>query len=185
MEIHYLDLKTEIKDNSFVTSTFFKGTDRDSFILMGSCHHDPWLRSVPKSQYLRLRRNCSDPHQFLVQAGVLTGRFLEKGYQKEFLADTLDLVNATKREDLLVEREPCEGGFSSMGVPFITSYSLQHRNIRKLIDKHWHIATNDAFLKDVLPDRPQVIFRGAPSLRNQVALNVLNPPVTTQGFFDQ
>lgn len=68
-EINFLDLKITARDK-FVTSTFFKGTDRNSFIPVDSCHFGPWLRSVPKSQYMRLRRNCSDPREFLVQADV-------------------------------------------------------------------------------------------------------------------
>ena len=84
-EVHYLDLKVGVRDNEFSTSTFFKATDRNSFIPLNSCHHNQWLKSVPKSQYLRLRRNCSDPLEFSEQAKVLTSRFLEKGYNIESL----------------------------------------------------------------------------------------------------
>lgn len=80
-----------------MTATFFKETDR--------CHHDSWLRAVSKSQYLRLRRNCSDAQEFLVQAEVLTERFLEKGYRK----DTLHVVKDTDREELLRDKVPRDG----------------------------------------------------------------------------
>lgn len=44
---------------------------------------------------------------------------------------------------------------------------------------------NDPILKRVIPDKPQVIFKGAPSLRNRLAPNALDPPVRgIQGLFD-
>lgn len=166
-------------------SPFFKGTDRNLFIPTDSCHFNPWLRSVPKSQYMRLRRNCSDPGEFLVQAEVLTTKFLDKVYQQDFLVDTLVTVKTMNRADLLVEREPrVDGGFN-MDVPFVTSYSLQHKSIKQLVSKHWHIVNNDVVLKGMFPDKSRVIFRGVPSLRNRVVPNVLDPPTISRGFLDQ
>ena len=69
--VHYLDLNIGIKEGSFVTSTFFKDTDRNAFIPTDSCHHAPWIKGVPKSQYLRLKRNCTDPHDFLFKPEYL------------------------------------------------------------------------------------------------------------------
>lgn len=89
-EFNFLDLKISVRGDSFVTSTFFKSTDRNSYIPMDSCHHAFWLRSVPKSQYMRLKRNCTEQEEFLVQAETLTQRFLEKGYLMKSLSDTLD-----------------------------------------------------------------------------------------------
>ena len=128
--VHYLDLNIGIKDGIFVTSTYFKDIDRNAFIPTDSCHHDPWIKGVPKSQYLRLRRNCSDPQEFSTQAKVLTGRFLEKGYGQESLDESLKHVLAMDRSDLLREKEKAEGKIFPEGVPFITSYSVQHRSFR-------------------------------------------------------
>ena len=157
-------------------------------ILLGwwSCHHSQWLKSVPKSQYLRLRRNCSDPLEFSEQAKVLTGRFLEKGYNLESLYETLETVRRIPREDLLVERPQVVGDQFQSCAPFITNYSIQHGSIKQLLNKHWHLARNDPILKGLLPEKPRVVFRGAPSLRNQVAPNILNPPQNgLNTFFNQ
>lgn len=68
---HFLDLTISVSGESFITSTYFKPTDRNSFIPNYSCHHASWLRSVPKSQYLRLKRNCTQQSAFLAQAPFL------------------------------------------------------------------------------------------------------------------
>lgn len=70
------------------------------------------------------------------------------------------------------------------GVPFITTYSLQHKNIKQMLSRHWHIVNNDRILKGIFPDRPHVVFRGAPSLRNRVSPNILDPP-TRANIFSQ
>ena len=184
-EIHYLDLNVRISGNEFSTSTFFKVTDRNSFIPLGSCHHNQWLKAVPKSQYLRLRRNCSDPLEFSKQAKVLTDRFLEKGYDKRSLDETLETVSSIPRVDLLIERPRGERDQFQGGAPFITSYSIQHGSVKQLINKHWHLVKNDPVLKELLPERSRVIFKGAPSLRNRIAPNILNPPCSVPNFLEQ
>lgn len=119
----FLDLSISIGVDGFITSTFFKNTDRNSFIPVDSCHHASWLKSVPKSQYLRLKHNCTNQTTFLEQAQILTQRFVEKGYSMQSLGTTLDVVNNTNRVDLL--RENTDGGKKkySFKNPFITNYS--------------------------------------------------------------
>lgn len=120
--INFLDLSIGIKDGQFTTATFFKSTDRNSYIPTDSCYHEAWLRSVPKSQLIRLRRNCSDHGEFLVQADVLIRRFLEKGYPEASLRSALDGVVLLDRSVLLRNRAPNQDRVPS--IPFITTYSI-------------------------------------------------------------
>lgn len=69
-----------------MTSTYFKSTDWNSYIGQGSCHHPFWLKGVPKSQFIRLRRKCTIYDDYIKQSMVLRARFIEKGYS----ADELD-----------------------------------------------------------------------------------------------
>lgn len=182
-EIHFWDLKISVRGDLFITSTFFKSTDRNSYILVDSCHHASWLRSVPKSQYMRLKRNCTEPEEFLVQAGTLTYRFLDKRHSKESLFDTLNQVMLLDRADLLKEISQGQGGDNVFKTPFITSFSNQHQNINHFINKHWHILGNNRILNTILPVKPWVVFPGVPSLGDKLAPNVLNPPKNKPYFF--
>lgn len=58
----------------------------------------------------------------------------------------------------------------------VTTYSRQHYDMKKIMTKHWGITKNNKILGPVLPDRPQVIFRGVTPLRLQVAPNILDAP---------
>ena len=45
---------------------------------------------------------------------------------------------------------------------------------------------SDPVLKNILPPRPRVIFKGVQSLRNKISANVTDPPLRGSGFiFDQ
>ncbi|CAH2329718.1 Hypothetical predicted protein, partial [Pelobates cultripes] len=47
-----------------------------------SCHHKPWLENAPKGQFLRIRRNCTNEQDFIIQANIIKKQFLEKGYEE-------------------------------------------------------------------------------------------------------
>lgn len=181
-KINFLDLTISVKDGNFVTSTFFKLTDRNSYISSDSCHYNPWLRAVPFGQFMRLRRNCTEVSVFDEQAAVLSSRFVEKGYDPQTLCQTLEKVRQLVRSSLLVDK-PQWLTDNKVSLPFITTYSMQSRTIKKLIQRHWHLLSNDQVLKDLLPDKPQVVFKGASSLGNKIAPSIQDPPREHRHFF--
>ena len=182
-KINFLDLEIRVEDGQFVTSTYFKSSDRNSFIPRDSCHHKAWLDSVPKSQYLRLRRNCSKMEDFDEQAKMLTARFLNKGYQETDLFKQTREAKIIDRNVLLQNKCVSSEENNQYISPFITSYSNQHYLIKKLVKKHWHLIKEDAILGPALPEQPRVVFRGVPSLRDSLAPGVVDPPLNKPMFF--
>ncbi|XP_077341766.1 suppressor of cytokine signaling 5 isoform X1 [Lithobates pipiens] len=180
--VNFLDLNIKVNSESFVTSTFFKSTDRNSYIPMGSCHLDSWLRSVPLGQYLRIRRNCSDTNKFDEQAKLLSQRFAEKGYAADLLTEAYTKARERDRSALLADREREVDANQSL-LPFVTTFSMQHQKVKQLIRRHWHILTSDQTLGTILPEVPRVIFKGVSSLGNMIAPSVQNPPVKDRCFF--
>lgn len=178
-----MDLQIRVEEGRLLTSTYFKSTDRNAFIPHDSCHHSSWLDSVPKSQYMRLKHNCTKTEDFRRQANVLTNRFLEKGYSAWALEQRMVEVEQLYRDQLLVERPMRDGGQSKFAWPFIMGHSHQHYLIKKLVYKHWHIIKNDLILGPILPDKPQVVFRGVPSLKHSLAPSACDPPSTRLMFF--
>lgn len=64
----------------------------------------------------------------------------------------------------------------------ITGCSNQHFSVKKIFQKHWNILKNDKVLGAAIPDKPVMIYRGAPSLRHSVAVNIIDPPKTISFF---
>ena len=181
--IHFLDLNIYVKEDKLITNTFFKETDRNAFIPVTSCHHSSWLAAVPKGQFQRIRRNCTDIKDFHEQAHVLKQRFLTKGYQEVLINETMRKVEQMDRESLLVKnssKNPIPSEKFSWSLT--TKYSNQHFSIKKILKKHWDILKSDKIIGSLIPDNPIVIFKGAPALRLKIAPNAIDPP-RTMSFF--
>ena len=56
----FLDIKVSIEGNGLCTSVHYKPTDSHSYLLYSSSHPSHVKNSIPYSQFLRLRRLCSD-----------------------------------------------------------------------------------------------------------------------------
>lgn len=181
--IHFLDLNIMVANGSLFTSTHFKETDRNAYIPLSSCHHPSWLNSVPLSQFQRIRRNCTNTSDYHSQALVLKQRFLDKGYLENDIDITINKVATMDRSQMLnQDRERNPGPTNKFEWSMITGFSNQHYSIKKNFRKHWGILQNDPVLRTVIPDKPVLIYRGAPSLRHSVASNVVDPPRTVSFF---
>ena len=175
LSIHFLDLEIFVENHQLKTRTYFKSTDRNGFIPQDSCHHPSWLGSVPRSQMLRLRRNCSNLNDFKVQAQTLKERFVEKGYCKLAIEEEIKKISTVDRSTLTVERVKIAQD-NKFRHSFFTTFSTQYRQIKSIIQKHWAVLKNDPLLGPVLPAQAGVIYRGAVPLRNQLAPNIPDPP---------
>ena len=60
----FLDIKISIEGNGLCTSVYYKPTDSHSYLLYSSSHPSHVKNSVSISQFLRLRRLCSDDSDF-------------------------------------------------------------------------------------------------------------------------
>ena len=56
----FLDIKLSINDNGLSTSVHYKPTDSHNYLLHSSSHPQHVKNAIPFSQFLRLRRLCSD-----------------------------------------------------------------------------------------------------------------------------
>uniref|UniRef100_A0A8C5MHD2 Reverse transcriptase domain-containing protein n=1 Tax=Leptobrachium leishanense TaxID=445787 RepID=A0A8C5MHD2_9ANUR len=166
--INFLDLSIFIEDGKIKTETFFKKVDVNSFIETTSCHLPQWLDGIPKSQFLRVRRNCTDLDAYDIQSDKLRTDFLEKGYDQDKLEYTRNEVRSIERANLLKVKPKIETQFAA-DVPFIFSYNAQNQPIRKLIKKYWPILRKDPLLKEILPEKPRMICRGAGNLKMKIA----------------
>lgn len=109
-----------------------KEVDRNGYIPLGSFHHPRWLSAIPKSQFVRVRRNCASIEDFDKQAKVLFDRFVEKGYTPWELNKTLSAVRSINRDDLFKKKVVTERDFA---IAFMTGYTRQYRQVEKIISK--------------------------------------------------
>ena len=78
--IAFLDIKVSINGNGLSTSVHYKPTDSHSYLLHSSSHPSHVKNSIPFSQFLRLRRLCSDDSDFSNKSKEMRHLFKKRGY---------------------------------------------------------------------------------------------------------
>ena len=181
VSINYLDLNLFKSGNRVSTRTYFKSTDRNAFVPVNSCHHPKWLSTIPKGQYMRIRRNCDTTTDFQSQSLILTEKFKEKGYLPQALEKTALQVATMDREQLLTSKK--KAPFSGE-LAFFSGFHRQYKSIENIFKKYWSILLKDNDLVAILPPKPKFVYRRAPGLRNMIAPNVPDPPPRPPTFLD-
>ena len=67
-EISFLDVKVKLSNGTISTSLYTKETDTLSYLDYSTCHPVSCKTSIPYSQFLSLRRICSDEDDFVTQS---------------------------------------------------------------------------------------------------------------------
>ena len=76
----FLDIKVSISGNVLCTSVHYKPTDSHSYLLYSSSHPSHVKNSIPYSQFLKLRRLCSDDSDFSSKSEEMCQFFEKCGY---------------------------------------------------------------------------------------------------------
>lgn len=128
-QIQFLDLDISIENNQLITKTHFKEVTRNSYLPITSCHHKPWLFNIPKGQLIRIRRNCMKGSDFKTQADLIGKRFMEKGYDSEFINQQILSVQSLDRMAMIhTQKNPS----TMLEAPaLILDFNVQHKDIEK------------------------------------------------------
>ena len=78
--VAFLDILVSINNSTLTTSIHYKDTDTHSYLLYSSSHPNHTKLAIPYSQFLRLRRLCSDDHDFVTQSSTMARHFILRGY---------------------------------------------------------------------------------------------------------
>lgn len=180
-KINFLDLEISLDNSTFSTKTHFKGVDRNSYLPIESCHHKNWIFNIPKGQLMRIKRNCTKIETYFKQAEKIGERFMSKGYDRQFIKTQIAEVSKLDRNELIKEKIPQKNPVE--GIPLILDFNAQHRKTERIIKRHWHILLADSQLQGILPKDTKFIYKRAPTIRDLVVKNVVDPPKKMFSFF--
>lgn len=64
-------------------------------------------------------------------------------------------------------------------------FNTQHKQIERIVRKHWDIVRADSHLSAILPEKPRFKYRRAPTLRDHLAKKLKRPPTKKKfSFFE-
>ena len=104
IEVDFLDVTTYRKGNKIFSRLFCKPTDSHSYLEFNSRHPPQNKNSIQYSQFLRIRRNCTEWEDFLQNGLKLSAYFSIRGYPLELVTKAFLDTNRLTRNDILAEK---------------------------------------------------------------------------------
>lgn len=156
--IPFLDINI-YEDGNLCSSLYCKPTAGNNILHTTSFHPKSLIKSIPHSQYLHIKHNYSDEDTFKTEADQLRARLLLRGYSRTCLKKAYNHTLTKSRQQWIHYKKTATPQNS-----IITKFSNQHSQLRKIIQKHWHLLTIDPTVRNFVPSAPAVTFRRAKSL---------------------
>ena len=103
-EVDFLDVTTYRNGDKIFSRLFCKPTDSHSYLEFNSCHPPQNKNSIPYSQFLRIRRNCTEWEDFLQNGLKLSAYFSTRGYPIELTSKAFLDTNRLTRNEILNEK---------------------------------------------------------------------------------
>ena len=160
-KLSFLDIECSIYDGQISTSVFYKPTDAHCYLNYDSCHPKSCKDAIPKSQFLRIRRICSDEQDFKRQCEKMTTFFVKRGYPRKVLDRALDSISHKSRSDILKPKSThCDDR-----VPLVLTYHPHNTIIRDILFRNFKsIVLQDEQMAEVFKLPPITAFRKGKSL---------------------
>ena len=151
--VSFLDILVSINGNKLFTSVFYKPTDSHRYLLFSSSHTK---RSIPFSQFLRLRRICSEDEDFQARSLEMRHFFVQRGYPTSLLETAFSKASQIPLSDTLTD--PVSNVTCNNKIPLVLNYHSFNFIVRDVINKNFHILKNDPETSSTFSDNPLVSF---------------------------
>lgn len=89
------------------------------------------LFNIPKGQFMRLRRNCTNLGDYTLQAQKIGHIFVDKGYKREHIDEKIMEVADMNRTKLISDKRSVEQRPDL--VTIILDYNFKYRKIEKIV----------------------------------------------------
>ena len=134
--ISFLDTTVRLHEGKLSTTLYRKPTDKNSLLHATSAHPTALKRGLPYSQFLRLKRICSNPSDFEREKDIMYKNFVDRGYPSKWLDTALTKLhdNSPNKDTRPKKQHSCT---------CITTFNPLNNDIQKIIEKHWDILTAD------------------------------------------
>ena len=171
-EVNFLDVSIKLLDGSLSTSLFCKATDAHLYLNYSSNHPKHVLNDIPKGQFIRIRRICSDVDAYNRHSQTLCNFFIERGFNIEKLNEVRRDVGKMNRMDLLKDNQKRKRDPQTI---FVCNWHPSLSRIPSILKQHYHILQSDERLSNVFQEVPTVAFRRPRTIRNHLVRNDIRP----------
>ena len=180
-KVTFLDMLIQINETGLSTSVHYKPTDSHSYLDHRSSHPPNTKNSIPFSQFLRLRRLCSDPVDFVEKAEEMKRFFLRRNYPQTVVDEACKKVRLLPRQKCLQPKVDTET--ESRPVATLLYHPSVHQ-IRKILLSNCDILQSRNEVAKIFKDPPLIAYKRDTNIRDRLVHSKLpgatkRPPGTT------
>lgn len=132
--INFLDTVVTQQEDRLMTKLFTKPTDRNMLLHFNNAHPRSMLKSLPYSQFLRVKNIVSVSSEVDSSFNEMSHKFIKRGYPRSLVQQQKNRAQSLTRNEILVGQESKREIHKR--VPFVSTYSEMSSKISKIINKH-------------------------------------------------
>ena len=172
-QITFLDLSIYISQSTLHTRLYTKPTDSHMYLNYFSEYPMSLKKSIPYSQFLRLKKIHSENHHLLESQIHLYFYLRWREYPHHTILQAWTDTNKFTREQLL---KTLDNTTEDLPLMFITTYNRANPNFEQLISRHWAYLGRSSATRDFEQRKFMVTYRRPPSLKDHlVRARVIQP----------
>ena len=170
-----LDTVLSVNANGTVSSSvYYKPTDAHGYVDYKSNHPKSCLDSIPYSQFLRLRRICSDDADYHTQCDILAGFFANRGYPGNVVANARARCATVTRAEALIPREKTKLEKIPLVLPF---YEKISKKIARIVFNNAKVLSQDPEIGFIFRDKFISAFKNHQNIKQQTVRSKLPAPI--------
>ena len=163
--VTFLDITVKLVNNKVVTTLYTKPTASHDYLHRSSYHVQHILKSLPLSQFIRIRRICSNLSDYWKNTNEFIQHFKNRGYKENDLRKCAQAVSARDREELLTYKKRD----SSTRIPLVLTWHHKFRDLPNILhDRYKAMIKENPDMKAIFPEPPLVSFRRSKNLADQL-----------------
>lgn len=176
--VDFLDCTFRLDVDRIVSTIFYKDTDAHSYLDYESSHPIKCKNSIPYSQFVRLRKICSDSEDFSSKSEEMSKFFLERGYPQNVIKTSLEKAKQTDRNELLGGTKRNES-LSKTRIPLVLTFHPTNIPVKNIIYNNFHILKNNGEFNSLFEDVPLLAFRKDKSLKDVLVRSTVKSNVNS------
>ncbi len=175
--INFLDATITKHGNKLSTKAYSKPTDSHNYLSYQSCHPHHCKQGLPYSQFLRIRRLCSNITDFETKVLDMANHFIRRGYPIH-LVQTAMLDARRKDRDVLLHPVPKTTEMPKQAF-FITTFHPHFAEIQKVVKSNWELLGKSGYTCEIFEHKFITGYKRLPNIKDKlVNARVQNAPNT-------
>ena len=167
--VYFLDVTVSLKEEKLHSNLYSKPTDAFLYLNKASNHPRHVTNNIPKGQFIRIRRICSEKADYFSNCNTLSSFFLKRGYDGKFLKKVVQEVSKLERDSLLEDKKKTDARDPQM--IFVCEWHPLLGSVPAILKKHYPILTNDTKTSVIFQSQPMVAYRRPKCIKNFVVKN--------------